>query len=47
MYEYNTYVSYKIKPEQINISLEDYVGVKILYKSLDGNNRVYKIDFKE
>ncbi len=47
MYEYNTYVSYKIKPEQINIYMEDYVGVKILYKSLDGNNSVYKIDFKE
>ncbi len=47
MYEYNTYVSYKIKPEQINVSLEDYAGVKILYKSLEGNSQIYKIDFQK
>ncbi len=45
--EYVSYVSYKVKPEQINVSLEDYVGIKILYKALDGNIRTYKIDFKK
>ena len=46
-HEYVSYVSYKVKPEQINVSLEDYVGIKILYKALDGNIRTYKIDFKK
>ncbi len=45
LYEYNTYVSYKIKPELLNISMADYTGIKILYKSTDGSNSVYTIKF--
>lgn len=45
--EYVSYVSYKVKPELLNVSMENYVGIKILYKALDGQHAIYKIDFKK
>lgn len=47
-YEYGSYVCYKVKPELLNISLDDYVGIKILYKPVGGSDpAVYSVNFKK
>lgn len=44
--DYQGYLSYKVKPETLRISLDDYVGIKLLYKSASGKLATYKMDFQ-
>lgn len=46
---YDTYISFKFDPKKLYIdNIDQYVGIKILYRSLSDKNEVreYKIDFE-
>lgn len=42
-HEYSIYNCYKLIPSSIGINLDDYKGIKVLYKSLDGKDSTFPI----
>lgn len=43
---YESYVSFKFKPEDLEVNIDDYVGIKLLYRSLKDNNNINEFTIK-